>query len=374
MSGRGKILVVDDEPFNREIMQEILQDEYDLCFAASGQECLDIAPQQQPQLILLDISMPGLSGYEVCKQIRGDVRTKDIQVTFVSALDTLADRLAGYEVGGDDYITKPFDANELLRKVQIALKNKEIQRNLKQNADAAMKTAVNAITSTNEIGAVLQFLSAGFNCQDYDGLAQLVIDTIAAFGYQCTVQIRAGQNDLNKCSEGAINPLEVAVIKRISSEDQQIDIGPRTIINFSHISLLIKGMPVNDEEEYMRLKENMAVVAEGAEMRINAIEAQNEMLNKVGLLEVISHAQNAIAQLNQQQSTHKSKLTVIMRALADKIQNNVSEFKLDESVENSLTRAAAEASNAVLALFEDEKEIEEKITGVMHELQDAMNQ
>jgi DNA-binding response OmpR family regulator len=374
MSNKGKILIVDDEPFNCEIMQEILEQHYDLKIVYNGQECLDMAPQWLPDLILLDISMPSMSGYDVCKQLKGSVKTQDVQITFVSALDTLADRLAGYEVGGDDYITKPFNAQELLKKVEVAFKNKSIQRQLENNADRAMKTALSAMTSTNEIGMVLQFISATFHCNEYDCLAQLIVDSIAALGYRSTVQIRAEGREFDKCSEGAINPLEVAVLNRISHEDEHLDIGPRTILNFEHVSVLIKGMPVNDEDEYERIKENMAVIAEATEVRINAIEAQNALLSRAGLLEVLRHAQQTLNELNQQQAEHKHKMLSLIKRLKKTLHGkmvaaNISVFHIDP-----LMDVVHKAQKETLAVFDGEEQSETEVAHVIQELRSAINQ
>jgi len=373
MSNKGKILIVDDEPFNCEIMQEILEGEYDLKIVYNGQDCLDTAPQWLPDVILLDISMPGMSGYEVCKQLKGSVKTQDVQITFVSALDTLADRLAGYEVGGDDYITKPFNAQELLKKVEVAFKNKSLQRQLEHNADQAMKTALSAMTSTNEIGMMLQFISATFQCNEYDCLAKLIVDTTAALGYRSTVQIRAEGKEFNQCSDGAINPLEVAVINRISHEDDHLDIGPRTIMNFEHVSILIKGMPVNDEEEYARIKENMAVIAEATEVRINAIEAQNALLSRAGLLEVLRHAQQALNELHEKQADHKHNMLKLMQQLkkslhAKLVGANISIFHI-EPLMDLLNKAHKET----LAVFDGEEPAETELVHIMEELQSVIN-
>jgi DNA-binding response OmpR family regulator len=373
MSSKGSILIVDDEPLNLEIIKEILEDKYDLCFATNGEDCLRIAPQLQPELILLDISMPGMSGYEVCKQLKGDRRTQDIQVTFVSALDTLADRLAGYEVGGDDYITKPFDTKELLKKVQVALRNKEMQRHLQRNADKAMQTAMTAITSTNEIGVALQFLSASFQCKDLACIARLVVDTVESFGYRCTVQIRTLEEEINETNESTVNPLEVAVIKRISCEDQIIDMGPRTIINFDNISVLIKGIPVNDPEECERLKENLAVITEGAQMRIGAILAQTRLLNKVGLLDVMRHAQEALKRMNHHQATHKEKIEFIIGDLQKQVAEAIRQFNVSDVAGQAILNYIQQAAEHAVTLFESEKELEENVTLVMGEIQNAMN-
>jgi len=373
MSRKGKILIVDDEPFNCEIMQEILDENYELKIVYNGQDCLDTAPQWMPDVILLDISMPGMSGYEVCKQLKGSVKTKDVQITFVSALDTLADRLAGYEVGGDDYITKPFNAQELQKKVSVAFKNRILHRQLEHTADQAMKTALSAMTSTNEIGMMLQFVSATFNCHEYDCLARLIVDTVASLGYHSTVQIRAEGSEFNQCSEGAINPLEVAVIKRISHEDDHLDIGPRTIMNFEHVSILVKGMPVNDEEEYARIKENMAVIAEATEVRIKAIEAQNALFSRVGLLEVLRHAQQALSELHDKRAEHKHKMLQLMQQLKKSLHSklvaaNISTFHIDP-----LTDLVNKAQKETLAIFDGEEQAETEVAHVMEELKSVIN-
>jgi CheY-like chemotaxis protein len=373
MSNKGKILIVDDEPFNCEIMQEILENDYDLSVVNNGQECLDIAPAWQPDVILLDISMPGMSGYDACKQLKGNVKTKDIQITFVSALDTLADRLAGYEVGGDDYITKPFDAQELHNKVKVAFKNKVLQRQLENDADKAKKAALSAITSTNEIGMMLQFLSATFHCNDYDSLAQLIVDTIDAFGYRSTVQIRAENKEVNKSSEGTINPLEVAVINRISAEDDHLDIGPRTIMNFRHVSILVKGMPVNDEEGYEQVKENMAVIAEGTEMRIGAIEARNALLGRAGLLEVMRHAQQTLSELNNQHSEHKRKISAILQQLQTSVHEKLQSADFDAGQMEELMSLFDHANQEVVCVYQDKDDSQSHVSQVMEELQAVIN-
>ncbi|MEJ2180868.1 MAG: response regulator, partial [Gammaproteobacteria bacterium] len=86
---RPKILVVDDEPFNLEIMQEILEEDYEVSYAKSGSECMDMVTKLMPDVVLLDVNMPGMSGYEVCQKLKENPKTTNIPVTFVSALDTL---------------------------------------------------------------------------------------------------------------------------------------------------------------------------------------------------------------------------------------------------------------------------------------------
>ena len=113
-----KILIVDDNPTNITILKEILED-YELRSAASGEEALGLVDEYHPDLILLDIMMPGMNGYDVCRKLREDPNFSRTKIIMVSAKAMVSERLKGYDVGADDYITKPFEEDELLAKVRV---------------------------------------------------------------------------------------------------------------------------------------------------------------------------------------------------------------------------------------------------------------
>ena len=104
---RPRLLLVDDEPTNLQVLRHVLQADYRLLFATDGARALQVAREQQPQLILLDIMMPGMDGYAVCRALKADPATAGIPVIFITALDDSQDETAGFDVGGVDYLTKP---------------------------------------------------------------------------------------------------------------------------------------------------------------------------------------------------------------------------------------------------------------------------
>lgn len=107
---RPRLLLVDDEPINLQVLRHILQADYRLLFARDGARALELAKQERPALILLDAMMPGLSGYEVCNRLKADPATAAIPVIFVTALADTQDEAHGFEIGAVDYITKPVRA------------------------------------------------------------------------------------------------------------------------------------------------------------------------------------------------------------------------------------------------------------------------
>lgn len=118
MKQQCKVLIVDDNPTNIAILEEILGD-YNLKNASSGQDALELVNEYHPDLILLDIMMPGMTGYEVCRRLRENSEIKQPKIIMVSAKAMVSERLKGYEMGADDYITKPFEEDELLAKVRV---------------------------------------------------------------------------------------------------------------------------------------------------------------------------------------------------------------------------------------------------------------
>jgi diguanylate cyclase (GGDEF)-like protein len=102
------ILIVDDEPLNIELLGQTLSDSAEIIFATAGKEALRIASDQRPDLILLDVLLPDMDGYEVCRRLKADEKTKSIPIIFVTAMDQEADEARGLEAGAIDYITKPF--------------------------------------------------------------------------------------------------------------------------------------------------------------------------------------------------------------------------------------------------------------------------
>jgi DNA-binding response OmpR family regulator len=122
--GKVRILVVDDEPrYVRAIQVNLEASGYEVLAARDGQTAMDLAASEEPALILLDIRMPGLDGYEVCRRIR---EFSAVPIIMLTALAEDADKVKGLDIGADDYVTKPFSADELLARVRSTLRRIEL--------------------------------------------------------------------------------------------------------------------------------------------------------------------------------------------------------------------------------------------------------
>jgi len=136
-----RLLLVDDTPDNLDILVAGLKDEYRLSVAIDGERALQAAARAAPDLVLLDIMMPGLDGYEVCRRLRALPGTADVPIIFLSALEDVQHKARGFEAGANDYLTKPFDLREVRMRVRALLKAKCYSDAVKEQLQADLQVA-----------------------------------------------------------------------------------------------------------------------------------------------------------------------------------------------------------------------------------------
>ena len=147
MSRRARILLVDDEPLLLEILCAVLEPEgYALELAQDGQQALEMAFKSPPDLILMDVSMPRMSGLEACRALKADERTRFVPIVLITALSAREDRIEGIAAGCDDFLAKPVDFEELLARSRSLLRQKELVDELEtaENVLVSLATALEA--------------------------------------------------------------------------------------------------------------------------------------------------------------------------------------------------------------------------------------
>jgi two-component system cell cycle response regulator len=146
----ARILVVDDIEANRDLLETRLTAEYfNVITAGDGQEALKICAETSVDLVLLDIMMPGIDGFEVCEQLKANAATCHIPVVIVTALDEMADRVRGLQAGADDFLTKPVDEMQLLARVRSLLRLKMLTDELRLRAVTARDIGLDTLLESH---------------------------------------------------------------------------------------------------------------------------------------------------------------------------------------------------------------------------------
>ena len=286
MNEQPLIMVVEDDPSMREMIALALEGEYRVAGALGGEEAVRAALALRPQAILLDVEMPpGINGYETCRRLKADEATAEIPVLFVSARDGIDDRLLGYEAGGEDYIVKPFEVQELEAKLAHLLKRVAERAGLKEMASYASSTAMTAMTSMSEMGALLQVMKSFSSCADDRELAETTLAGLAPYGLGGAVQVRAADGTLTRNAGGEASPLEASVISQMAGMERIVQFKSRMSIAYPRVSLLVHDMPVADAERCGRLRDHLAMLVEAADARAAAIAATTESQRRGATIE-----------------------------------------------------------------------------------------
>lgn len=341
----SKIFIVDDDPMARMIIaDEFSNSPYQLYEFSDGESCL-AALEQRPDLILLDVEMPHMDGYQTCQRIKQTAIGQLVDVIFVSGHDTTEEKLAGYDVGGSDYIIKPVNPQELLTKVKLALRHREQHSQAVADQQYAMHTALTAISSAGEQGVVLDFMRRSFTVSGLAELGALVVEAMNQFGVSSCIQLRGKQATVNAASLGEVTPLEVELMSRLREAGRIKEVGKRLVANFGDISLLIKNMP-DEEQRRGRLRDHLALLLEGAESRMRVLELNQRLAS------LVIDSRETLRQIEQMQHENKQTALQIMDDVVRDLEALFMKLGLSEEQETALLTIVQHGVDRSLNNFE----------------------
>ncbi len=302
------ILVVDDQPANLTSLEQILRGEYRVSTAVNGVECIERTYRVQPDLILLDVDMPVMDGRTACRKLKADRTTSPIPIIFVSALARLEERLAGYRLGADDYVVKPYNVDELLAKIRIALNNRHDLEAAKARAQRLHGDLGDSLSACHELGALRQFAGSAFECEDLRSLGERLLETFDRFGLWAIARLTGTGHYFSHAGE--VGALDRELMEAMADKGRLIDFGHRTLINAGHVSVLVRNMPVHDPVRYRRWKENVKLlvgVVNNCVAAVGAADLKPHHANlhdlMKGLDQLIENLQDPAVAIDQEHAT-----------------------------------------------------------------------
>lgn len=373
MSNDIYILGVDDEAINRTILEEIFEDSYELICVNNGQECLDSVAQRKPDLILLDVNMPVMDGIETCKKLRTDPDNRLIPIVFVSALVSNEEKLRGYEAGADEYISKPFNTDELVTKVKIILKQSADIAELQQSSDFAMQTAMTAMTNSSELGLVIRFLQESFDCKNYQALAEKAFEYAGQYGVETSLIIIEGNEEIVLFNDNVERPLERTALEQLTNKGRIYTIGNKIIINGERASLLVRNIPLDDEDKIGRLRDHLAVLLDGVDARLKGIENEISIATKKQeLSEAIQLTHNEINEIDSVHRTQQLGVTQVLSDIGANIEKVFIKLGLTGEQEQMLVDFISNAEKSTEELYKKSVELDQRFENILSKLQSVL--
>ena len=365
-----KILAVDDEPFNLEIIEEILEElDFELQVATSGPECLNMVEGYMPQVILLDVSMPQMNGYEVCKALKANPNTAHIIVMFVSARGTVEERMEGYSVGAEDYIVKPFGHDELKSKLKNLNQVLVEKQSLEKQVEDATSTAFNAMANSSEMGQIVNYVeNIGF-INDPQELGKALVDCLQSFDLQSNVEFRENNEISHFALNGVCSPIVVELFEMLKNKGRLHEFSHRILVNYELISLLILNMPDHDPDKHGRIRDHVCFIVSVTEQQLRAImtkkmlESQQAKLNAVAST-VHSKFHGLISLLNDNRQNNEK----VFKQLQEELEERIPSMGLDEDQEVFIYKKVDETIQNSVAREESVKQVKAAFTEIEQDL------
>ncbi len=371
---KARILYVEDDIINSSIVEDLMTSEgYQCTILRSGQECLDQAAKIKPDLILMDVLMPDLNGLETCTRLRHIDSFHNIPIIFISARNELEDRLKGYNAGGDDYIGKPFEPDELVAKIESSIERRNSLNALYKKVKESALTTNNLMTALGEIGLVMHFLQASSKIKNIEILAQKIIQTHASMSLEISIEIRIYDQKLHFCTEGISHPLEESVFNYVISKGRLVDFNNRTAVNFPEITILVRNMPLNDPEKYGRIKDYIAIIAEGANAKINSLKSDQLIHRQYkNMLSIIDETKETIKTVDNHYRMQQYKSNEILSEVSEKIESSFLYLGLSDEQETQLQSITKKSEEKMTQLFQETSCIDEKLNHILSQMEHAI--
>lgn len=345
MSHTFKVFVVDDDLLVLDVIKTILEPDCQVRPFESAEACWAAMETEKPDLFFLDVNLPGMDGFTLCRKIKEDAGMCATPVIFVSGHDTIEERIQGYDAGGEDFIVKPFEPEELLRKLKVAQNMVLSCRLLSQQIKEAEQLSSLIMASMDETGILLQFMSKLIAMETPREIADGLLELMQRYRLEGVVQTRTGEETLTVSGAGTDLPLEMSIIEHVRTQGRIFEFSRRSVHNFERVTLMINNLPVEDPDFCGRLRDHLSVAAQGADSRLKAVQAEKGVLSA---LASVGHTLMELRDAHQRNSADSSRL---ITALQDTLLNSFYKLGLTDNQEKFLQNMVSDFMSRMAELL-----------------------
>lgn len=335
-----KLVIIGDSEEDRGMLKSLLEEQYEIHTYADAEAGLAALKESDslPELLLLDVDMPDVNGYELCKTIKENPDTAHIDVIFLSGLDSTEEILRGLDAGAADYITKPYSPSVLQSKIkssiQLHLKHSQLEDQAK-NATELVYTFMNEST---RLSTLVAFFRNCFAVRDAKSLSKAYLEALEAFGLSSVIYFRSDYLDECASSNGEVLTLEYELLSRLYGFNEPfIEKGSRLFAIQDNIVLLVKNMPKEDEKRGS-LKDYLMILLEGINEKIRYLDQkalQDSQKNKLIAGAVVTAIDTLDSVQQDRQLKMKNGLDILETMLED-VEQSVYTLSLTEEQEDKI--------------------------------------
>ena len=375
MESAFKVCVVDDDPAVRDIICAMLDPDYPVEAFESAEACQAALTDTLPDLLLLDINLPGMNGYTFCQQIKSDGRLRKMPVIFVSGHDSPEERIAGYDAGGEDFIVKPFEPEELLRKVKVAQQIVQNQRTLAEQVEESEHLSSLVLASMDETGILLQFMSKLIAMNSAQEICAGGLELLHRYCLEGVVQTRLDGETLTMSASGTNLPLEASVIEHVRNQGRIFEFSRRSVHNFERVTLMINNLPLDDPEYCGRLRDHLSVAAQGIDSRLKALSDEiRSRRAEQGIQQALENVGKTIIDLHEAHKVNAEASSSLIVGLQESLLNSFYKLGLTDNQEKFLQNMVGDFMTRMVELLDRGLQTQDSLRRLSDQLSDLRQQ
>lgn len=367
----SRVCIVDDDSFYGEILCNLLTMQgFEPLLFTSATECLDsLATDNRPEpydAFILDVVMPDMDGYSLCANLRKRSRFATTPVLFVSSKYSLEDRMRGYESGGNDYLGKPVQPDELKVKLEQAIANARAQKALAAQQTTDMPVLPDQAQYARQL---INFLERSEQISQSHKLADALLSCLSVLGLAASVMIRYDGQRVFVSADGSEHAIEKELLELSVEKNTEIEFNQRLIVNYPFISLLVRRLPEDASGAQSALRQQILALVKIASSRLEQIwKAQQARSQRQYWLELLVSAEKSLDYSTAHAFYKENTIHEILQEFLIALNEGLLDLALDKDQETMLKDLYRQQTDKLAKTLKDYGEHIEEVRHPFQEL------
>lgn len=356
------VFLVDDDPVAHKVARFALDGSvHQIHEFMSGKGFLE-SKHLNPDIVLLDVEMPDMDGIQVCRTLRlaGYDHPK---IIFVSSRDDLVTRLAAYDAGGDYYLIKPYEVDELARTVKVVSRAQLARRSLSEQSRVASQTAFTAMSSMGEMGVTVEFLRTLVACRNPNDLALAIFRALQQYDLHGLLGLVMDGREFCFSSVNTVNgecsEQEASILRHTRGMERLFQFGERLVINYPEVTLVAFNLSRDDSERNGRLRDHLAAIAEAVQSSLAPMQAHMRLHDHAEKVQqVVGEFSVVLDEIRQRQRDNRMHILHAGNTLLEELDRAFIHLGLSDAQESHLHALASNAMNGIADILTSGRALE----------------
>jgi DNA-binding response OmpR family regulator len=366
------VLVVDDDQIQHLLLKKYLSARFNVLEALNGAQGLEVASEKLPDIIIADVNMPGLNGFELCEALLKCDALKHIPILLMSAKDNIDELLKVYDLGGHGFLTKPIYHPELIKQIDYVLNQASLRKDIADRLGLATETAFTAMSSMSEIGQLMHAVTKLNFINNESDLIEHILSVLSGFSLLGVVEIYDDNMNFAGSSSGEVTPLERAILQKMRTMDRVFQYQRMLSINYKNVCALITNIPFKDDDKAGRLRDYLAILLEAAQNRIENYQLRLNLNTKENLIFKVKELVETLNALQNQQELGGQESRSVMSSSLMQLEDVLTKFALSDSQEEELLRVVRKSWDYLYSRYDIDHSLNMKLSKIARELNELI--